>query len=135
MIGKEIRARRKRFGLTQRVLARMINVRPTTLCQYENGTNEVSFAILRTIAEVLKCSVIDLAYEEFGLVKPADAAAKNPNSNDRAETKTLSFVDPLDDEIFVLLKDLDQIAKEKVISFMRDQKMITVYFKAVSGRK
>lgn len=53
MLGEEIRSRRKRLGLTQKALAALINVKPTTMCQYENGTNEMSFAVLKSIAEAL----------------------------------------------------------------------------------
>lgn len=128
MLGKEIRIRRKRIGLTQRALARMINVRPTTLCQYENGTNKMSFAVLRDIAKVLKCSVIDLAYEEFGMPNPADLNTINNNDKNIQDGCVYNFADPLDKEIFMLLQDLDDIAKKKVIEFMRDQRVICKYF-------
>lgn len=38
-------------------------------------------------------------------------------------------------EIFKLLKDLDKVAKEKVIAYMRDQKSLTVYYSAVCRRR
>ena len=129
MLGKEIRIRRKRLGLTQRALARMINVRPTTLCQYENGTNEMSFAVLRDIAQVLKCSVIDLAYEEFGMPNPSDLNSINNDDDDGLQDVYAdNSANPLDKEIFILLQDLDDVAKKKVIEFMRDQRVITQYF-------
>lgn len=129
MLGKEIRIRRKRIGLTQRALARMINVRPTTLCQYENGTNEMSFAVLRDIAKVLKCSVIDLAYEEFGMPNPADLNTINNNDKNIQDGCVYDFAVPLDKEIFILLRDLDDVAKKKVIEFMRDQRILTIHFR------
>lgn len=127
--GKEIRIRRKRLGLTQRALARLINVRPTTLCQYENGTNEMSFAILRDIARVLKCSVIELAYEEFGMSNPSDLNSINNDGNSIHDVCDYNSTNHLDKEIFILLQDLDEVAKRKVIEFMRDQRVITQYFK------
>lgn len=111
----------------------MINVRPTTLCQYENGTNEMSFAVLRDIAKVLKCSVIDLAYEEFGMPNPADLNAIN-NDHSRQDSYTCDLTGPLDKEILILLQDLDDVAKKKVIEFMRDQRMITQYFRLVTNK-
>ena len=129
VLGKEIRIRRKRLGLTQRALARMINVRPTTLCQYENGTNEMSFAVLRNIAKALKCSVIDLADDEFGMPSPSDFS--NINQYDDKSIQDVcayNLTSPLDKEIFLLLQDLDEVAKKKVIEFMRDQRVITQYF-------
>lgn len=107
----------------------MINVRPTTLCQYENGTNEMSFAVLRDIAKVLKCSVIDLAYEEFGMPNPADLNTINNNDKNIQDGCVYDFAAPLDKEIFILLRDLDDVAKKKVIEFMRDQRILTIHFR------
>lgn len=128
VLGKEIRIRRKRLGLTQRALARLINVRPTTLCQYESGTNEMSFAILRDIARVLKCSVIELAYEEFGMSNPSDLSSINNDGNSIHGVCDCNSTNPLDNEIFILLQDLDEVAKRKVVEFMRDQRVICRYF-------
>lgn len=128
VLGKEIRIRRKRLGLTQRALARMINVRPTTLCQYENGTNEMSFAVLRDIAKALKCSVIDLAYEEFGMPNPSNFDSINNDDKSIQGVYAHNSANTLDKEIFILLQDLDDVAKKKVIDFMHDQRMICKYF-------
>lgn len=135
MIGKEVVARRKRVGLTQRELARLINVKPNTMSQYENGVRKVPLDVLANVAKVLKCSVIDLAYEEMGIA--ADPETERLITDGRpAEPKEgeLMFADPLDNEIVALLKDLDKIAKEKVITYMRDQKVITGYYRAVRER-
>ena len=67
MIGKEICARRKRMGLTQRELARLVNVKANTMSQYENGMRKVPLDVLAGVARVLKCTVMDLAYEEMGM--------------------------------------------------------------------
>lgn len=136
MLGKEIRIRRKKLGLTQRALARMINVRPTTLCLYENGTNEMSFSVLRDIANALKCSVIDLAYEEFGMPNPSDFSDIN-NDEDKSIQDACAYnsASQLDREIFILLQDLDDVAKKKVIEFMHDQRVITQYFALINKRR
>lgn len=105
----------------------MINVRPTTLCQYENGTNEMSFAVLRDIAKALKCSVIDLAYEEFGMPSPSDFDSINNDNKSIQGVYVHNSVDTLDKEIFILLQDLDEVAKKKVIDFMHDQRVITIF--------
>ena len=94
MIGKEIIVRRKRMSLTQRELARLINVKSTTMHQYEVGLRKIPLEALGNIAKILQCSPEDLAFE-----------------------------------------DLDQIAKEKVITSMRDQKVITGYYRAVRERR
>lgn len=139
MLGEEIRVRRKRIGLTQKALAGLINVKPTTMCQYENGTNEMSFSTLRSIAEVLQCSAVDLAYEELGMPSPHQAASFSNNlaihSVPADRTEPRDFVDPLDAEIVRMLKYLDKIAKEKVIAYMRDQKIISGYYNAIGERR
>ena len=136
MIGKEICARRKRMGLTQRELARLVNVKANTMSQYENGMRKVPLDVLAGVARVLKCTVMDLAYEEMGMA--ADSSGDLDTGDTRvAEPKdeVPMFADPLDNEIVALLKDLDQIAKEKVITYMRDQKVITGYYRAVRERR
>ena len=135
MLGEEIRARRKRLGLTQKALAALINVKPTTMCQYENGTNEMSFAVLKSIAEALKCSTVDLAYEELALPGSSETFDEKIIGAAGQKEDEPAFADPLDTEIFKLLKDLDKVAKEKVIAYMRDQKSLTVYYSAVRRRR
>ncbi|MDO5114902.1 MAG: helix-turn-helix transcriptional regulator [Synergistaceae bacterium] len=136
MIGKEIFERRKRIGLTQRELARLINVKPNTMSQYENGMRKIPIDVLANVAKALRCKVEELAYEEMGVSR---------NSKQDGETSDVVismsacdariFTDPLDNEIIALLKDLDRIAKEKVIAYMRDQKVITLYYRAVKERE
>ena len=136
MLGEEIRARRKRLGLTQKALASLINVKPTTMCQYENGTNEMSFAVLKNIAKVLNCSAADLAYEELGMAdQPLGPSGDDAASPSGSKKEELFFTDPLDVEIVKLLKNLDKVAKEKVIAYMRDQKAVTNYFEIVRKHK
>ena len=135
MIGKEVVARRKRVGLTQRELARLINVKPNTMSQYESGVRKIPLDVLANVAKVLKCSVMDLAYEEMGIAVATETERRITDGR-LAEPKEgeLMFADPLDNEIVALLKDLDKIAKEKVITYMRDQKVITGYYRAVRER-
>ena len=136
MIGKEIVARRKRFDLKQRELARLISVKPTTMHQYEVGLRKIPLDALGKIAKILQCTPADLAYEEFGLPDPSENVEKHSGIKDiNAEVEKSNFADPLDAEIVALLKDLDKIAKEKVITYMRDQKVITGYYRAVRERK
>lgn len=135
MIGKEIVARRKRFDLKQRELARLISVKPTTMHQYEVGLRKIPLDALGKIAKILQCTPADLAYEEFGLPDPSENVEKHSGIKDtNAEVEKSNFADPLDAEIVALLKDLDKIAKEKVITYMRDQKVITGYYRAVRER-
>ncbi len=56
---------RKRSGRTQAELAKYINKRKSTICNYENGYTEPSYELLQQIAEFLHVSVSDL------LKKPA----------------------------------------------------------------
>ena len=113
MLGEEIRSRRKRLGLTQKALAALINVKPTTMCQYENGTNEMSFAVLKSIAEALKCSTVDLAYEELALQGSSETFDEKIIGAAEQKEDEPAFADPLDTEIFKLLKDLDKSPKKR----------------------
>lgn len=135
MLGEEIRARRKRLGLTQKALAALINVKPTTMCQYENGTNEMSFAVLKNIADVLKCSAADLAYDELGMPRDAEAPAADGNAAPNSAQCEPVFADQTETEIVRLLKDLDAVAKEKVLSYVRDQKAVTNYYEILRRHK
>lgn len=132
MVGEEIRMRRMRMGITQRELARLINVKPNTMCQYENGDHKMPLDVLGNIAKILKCSPEDLAFEEFGL--PVSLEAKEnmlDQQNGKIDSNNMYFADPLDNEIVALLKDLDKIAKEKIVSYMRDQRLISRYYKTL----
>lgn len=59
-IGKTIRARREKTGLTQADLGRAIGVTFQQVQKYERGTNRVSAAAMMRVADALKCSVADL---------------------------------------------------------------------------
>ena len=135
MLGEEIRARRKRLGLTQKALAALINVKPTTMCQYENGTNEMSFAVLKNIADVLKCSASDLAYDELGIPRRGEGHAQNESGAAETALSEPVFTDQTEAEIVRLLKDLDAVAKEKVLSYVRDQKAVTNYYEILRRHK
>jgi transcriptional regulator with XRE-family HTH domain len=59
-IGKTIRARREKAGLTQVDLGHAIGVTFQQVQKYERGTNRVSAAAMVRVADALKCSVADL---------------------------------------------------------------------------
>ena len=48
-------------------LARLVHVKANTMSQYENGMRKVPLDVLAGVARVLKCTVMDLAYEEMGM--------------------------------------------------------------------
>ncbi|MFC5390642.1 helix-turn-helix domain-containing protein [Brevundimonas bullata] len=59
-IGKTVRTRREKAGLTQADLGHAIGVTFQQVQKYERGTNRVSAAAMVRVAEALKCSVADL---------------------------------------------------------------------------
>lgn len=137
MLGDKIAAMRKRSGLSQRELARLLNIKQNTMSQYERGIRKIPFDTLMNIAKILKCSILDLACEELGA---SGYELENFSQEcSRVSSALLQDVqvccDPQDAEVLSLLKDLDQIAKSKVIDFMRDQKVVTNYYKAVKERQ
>lgn len=137
MLGHEIAAMRKRNGLSQRELARLLNIKQNTMSQYERGVRKIPFDTLVNISKILKCSILELAHEELeSLEYDIDDFSKVTSRVSSGHLREMPlFFDPLDVEIFALLKELDQVAKNKVIDFMRDQKVITNYYKAVKERR
>jgi transcriptional regulator with XRE-family HTH domain len=60
VLGKEIRAQRRRAGLTQERLAKKADLHPNYLGRVERGEECVSIASLRGIARALNVRVRDL---------------------------------------------------------------------------
>ena len=60
LIGKTIRARREKLGMTQATLASHIGVTFQQVQKYERGANRVSAAAMLKVAHALQCSVADL---------------------------------------------------------------------------
>ena len=65
-IGKFIRERRAKLGLTQSDLGNAIGVTFQQVQKYEGGVNRVSAATLLKVADALQCSVTEL----YGLPDP-----------------------------------------------------------------
>lgn len=57
-ISRQIRARRKRLGLSLSQLARRVNTSPATLSRYENGWSRFEVATLRRLATALDCDLV-----------------------------------------------------------------------------
>ena len=51
---------RKSKGMTQVELAKKLNIKSNTLCQYEHGKRSPSIPTLKKIADVLNCKIEDL---------------------------------------------------------------------------
>lgn len=68
---------RKRGGYTQTELAAYINKRKSTVCNYENGYTEPSYAILQQISEFLGVSVSDLLQDHAAGVQEEGELRKN----------------------------------------------------------
>lgn len=78
-IGQRIKQQRRKLGLTQRVLADVLKVRPGQISYYENGLQRLPAAALYELSLVLKVSVewffVDISPPEAP--KPAlDAEAR-----------------------------------------------------------
>lgn len=59
-IGKNLRALRKRRGLTLEEMARITGVSAPTICKLESGNYNVRFDIISQISDRLKLSLVDL---------------------------------------------------------------------------
>lgn len=56
-ISKTIREQRTKLGLKQKDLANKINVTPTVIQQYENGSSQTDIKILVKLEKALKCKL------------------------------------------------------------------------------
>lgn len=59
-IGRRIRDRRRRKGLSQESVASLARVRPGTLSRVETGKAEPGIHVLKRLADALACTVGDL---------------------------------------------------------------------------
>jgi transcriptional regulator with XRE-family HTH domain len=60
-LSKAIRSARRRAGLSQVELARLLGVRQSSVSQWERGSTKPSTVHLLTLAIRLGCSLVDLA--------------------------------------------------------------------------
>ncbi len=60
-IGERIRQRREALGYLQCELAEMVQVDPSMICQIERGSKIPTLALGRQLADVLHCSLDELA--------------------------------------------------------------------------
>lgn len=59
-----IKTNRERQGITQRQLAKLLGVYPSTICMWETGERKPSSDKLPELAKILGCSIDDLYAEE-----------------------------------------------------------------------
>ena len=64
MIGKNIKALRKKNQLTQSEFAKLIGVSRNSLSRYENGTSSISVELIDKICQTLNVSYVDVVGEE-----------------------------------------------------------------------
>ena len=53
-LGQRIKSHREKMGLTQRQLAKVVDVSYPTLCRYENDVHQPSIAMIKKLAKALK---------------------------------------------------------------------------------
>lgn len=75
---ENLKTAREKKGLTQRELARLLNVSPSLVTMYETGTRKPSFEMLCALGQCLEVRINDLVAEE-GI----------PNSKEDAEVLRL----------------------------------------------
>ncbi len=59
-IGKRIKEKRNKLGMTQEKLSELINVSPSYISEIERGTSICSLAVLVNIAEILELNLDNL---------------------------------------------------------------------------
>lgn len=123
MLGEEIRRIRMLRGITQRDLAKMVNVKPNTMSQYETGKSEVSFHVLREISRALSCSTLDLAYEELDIEKPSVSLHGEVVADDSEEDSIMGRM------VSEMFESLDIKRKYKVLDYIREQIIVANHYK------
>lgn len=83
-LSEAIRAARRRAGLSQAELAELLDVRQSSVSQWERGSTRPSTVHLLALTAALKCSLLDFAGAGAGAgvagtgeVEPADRATQS----------------------------------------------------------
>lgn len=80
--GDNIRALRKREGLTQQQLAEVLGVKKETVCRWEKGHVSIKVTTMKALCEHFNVAFDDLASEEHGLASPGKDKTSAPSTND-----------------------------------------------------
>lgn len=75
-IGENIKKFRNIKGMTQKELAKELNVTPVTIQNYENNRRKPDFQVLDELADILGCKLFDL----LGVNSPDDMIKDDPKS-------------------------------------------------------
>lgn len=59
VVARNLRQRRKKAGLTQKMVACLLGLESATICRMEKGHNAVSLKRLQQFADLYGCTVID----------------------------------------------------------------------------
>ena len=59
VVVRNLRQRRKKAGLTQKMVACLLGLESATICRMEKGHNAVSLKRLQQFADLYGCTVID----------------------------------------------------------------------------
>ncbi|HCB1754747.1 TPA: helix-turn-helix domain-containing protein [Klebsiella oxytoca] len=108
MPGERIRARRKDLKLTQRALAKLVNVAHVTISQWETGDSEPGGKNLFALSNALQCSPTWILYGDEAATPgtPVD----NPPPLDERET-----------ELLKLFSSLPESEKERHLTELREK--------------
>lgn len=63
IIGKNIRIRRQRLGMSQAALGKLLGIAPQQVQKYESSLNTVSSVKLKYFAEILRCTVNEMYHD------------------------------------------------------------------------
>ena len=60
MLAKNIKEKRLNIGLTQKELAKKVNLTPSTICDAEHGRINLSINKIKCMAKIFNCTVDEL---------------------------------------------------------------------------
>lgn len=119
-IGSKIRAARKRAGLKQKDLAKIIGVTESRISQYENGSQRPRVDTIQKIADGLKISPFDLLGPEwFDLQIGPEKVAELAAGANALQVVSKAFGEPAS-EMLSLFSELNETGQNKALDYISD---------------
>jgi len=118
-IAERIKEERERAGLTQEELAAKARVSPVTISVWENGKRTPKIASLQKLATAL-----DVSVDVFILDLPQELPSQPVGRAERGRDRCSEDDDVYISKITLMLRDMSEEQKLKVLQYAFDQKQI-----------
>ena len=108
-LGQKIKTHRKKMGLTQRDLAKIVEVSFPTLCRYENDVHLPSIVIIKKLAKALKTTSDNLL---------------------STDSREMSIQDSEEFDLVRFFRGLNDRGRKRLLEYLRDFGEIAKYAKS-----